>query len=603
MLSSDRKNFMTPHAKSAEPSALAFSVEQAMEAIPSSVSGSVIPNPTVPPAALNLREHCAAGGPLRSTGAATGKGRHRSQDAAFEVALKKEKKMKGKRSSTKQHKVLDGASSPQPVLRAILMRQGLGYCLIFAAISAGLCLPLAKARSNDARTADRTLPEQRVRRERLKLKFINRTLLKQQTKFQPAHKRPSLLAVFAGNDDCPGKPIPEGNYTAAAPYSDSGDTTGANDTVSHLDDGWDSWDTSGADHVYSFTLTEKGANPEIRVSTSSSSFRPTLYVLDHRSAGCPAGTKNSVHSFLTISPALAGGTAILNSEQMSLLPLNVPLYLIVDSNPLFSSGAYTLRIQDVTIAHSNANPIDSQEFFVRQHYLDFLNREPEDSGLFAWLGVLSSCALDDQECAHEKRLTTSAALFGSTEFQLKGYFAFRFYRIAFARLPDFSEISTDMQSVTGQTPAEVYSHKANFASGFVQRPEFTALYNQLSNADYVAALLGKYGLTSITAPDPTQPDGPANVILTQAELLNRLNSGNLTRAQVLRAIADSFEVFQFEFNRAFVAMQYYGYLRRNPEAAGYNAWLDYLNAHPQDFREMVRGFVDSTEYRSRFGQP
>jgi hypothetical protein len=50
-------------------------------------------------------------------------------------------------------------------------------------------------------------------------------------------------------------------------------------------------------------------------------------------------------------------------------------------------------------------------------------------------------------------------------------------------------------------------------------------------------------------------------------------------------------------------MQYYGYLRRTPEAAGYNTWLDYLNAHPEDFREMVRGFVDSTEYRSRFGQP
>src|SRR5262249_1956094 len=147
----------------------------------------------------------------------------------------------------------------------------------------------------------------------------------------------------------------------------------------------------GPDHVYSLTLTGRGTNPEIRVSTSSSSFRPTLYVLDHRFAGCPAGTKNSVHSFLTISPAPAGGTAILNSEQMSLLPLNVPLYLIVDSNPLFGPGAYALRIQDVTIATSNANPIDSQEFFVRQHYLDFLNREPEDGGLFAWLEVLSSC--------------------------------------------------------------------------------------------------------------------------------------------------------------------------------------------------------------------
>ncbi len=43
--------------------------------------------------------------------------------------------------------------------------------------------------------------------------------------------------------------------------------------------------------------------------------------------------------------------------------------------------------------------------------------------------------------------------------------------------------------------------------------------------------------------------------------------------------------------------------RRTPEQKGYNDWLNYLNAHPTDFREMVRGFMDSIEYRMRFGQP
>jgi hypothetical protein len=87
-----------------------------------------------------------------------------------------------------------------------------------------------------------------------------------------------------------------------------------------------------------------------------------------------------------------------------------------------------------------------------------------------------------------------------------------------------------------------------------------------------------------------------------SDQIARLNASMLTRAQVLRA-TDSDEVFQLEYNRAFVAMQYVGYLRRTPESAGYNAWLTYLNAHPQDFREMVRGFVDSVEYRARFGRP
>ena len=175
--------------------------------------------------------------------------------------------------------------------------------------------------------------------------------------------------------------------------------------------------------------------------------------------------------------------------------------------------------------------------------------------------------------------------------------------MAFNRLPEYGEIATDMQSVTGQTPEEVYARKATFAAAFGQRPEFAARFGALSHADYVAVLLSRYGLTAVTTPDPAQPDGAAKVTLTQAELVSRLEAGTLTRAQVLRAVADSDEVFQAEYNRAFVAMQYYGYLRRTPEVTGYNAWLAYLTTHPSDFREMVRGFVDSVEYRMRFGQP
>jgi hypothetical protein len=49
-------------------------------------------------------------------------------------------------------------------------------------------------------------------------------------------------------------------------------------------------------------------------------------------------------------------------------------------------------------------------------------------------------------------------------------------------------------------------------------------------------------------------------------------------------------------------MQYYGYLRRTPETDGYNNWLKYLNEHPGDFRTMVKGFMNSVEYRLRFGK-
>ncbi|HYP53057.1 MAG TPA: DUF4214 domain-containing protein, partial [Pyrinomonadaceae bacterium] len=73
----------------------------------------------------------------------------------------------------------------------------------------------------------------------------------------------------------------------------------------------------------------------------------------------------------------------------------------------------------------------------------------------------------------------------------------------------------------------------------------------------------------------------------------------LTRAQVLRAVADSDEVGAREFDNAFVGMQYYGYLRRKPDAEGYEAWLSVLRSG--DVRTMVNGFLNSTEYKLRFG--
>jgi uncharacterized protein (TIGR03118 family) len=87
------------------------------------------------------------------------------------------------------------------------------------------------------------------------------------------------------------------------------------------------------------------------------------------------------------------------------------------------------------------------------------------------------------------------------------------------------------------------------------------------------------------------------------QLVAALNATTMTRAQVLRAIAESEELNTREFNRAFVAMQYFGYLRRDPDTAGYNFWLNKLNAFNGNFQnaEMVKAFISSAEYRQRFG--
>jgi hypothetical protein len=78
-------------------------------------------------------------------------------------------------------------------------------------------------------------------------------------------------------------------------------------------------------------------------------------------------------------------------------------------------------------------------------------------------------------------------------------------------------------------------------------------------------------------------------------------------------VAENPEFRRREVNRAFVLMQYFGYLRRNPDDPpeptldfqGYNFWLAKLDQFGGDYRaaEMVRAFIVSLEYRRRFGTP
>jgi hypothetical protein len=92
--------------------------------------------------------------------------------------------------------------------------------------------------------------------------------------------------------------------------------------------------------------------------------------------------------------------------------------------------------------------------------------------------------------------------------------------------------------------------------------------------------------------------------LVRDVIVNALDDGLITRAQALRLVSESETLRKNEFNRAFVALEYFGYLRRDPDANGYNFWLTKLNQFNGDYikAEMVKAFVSSGEYRQRFGQ-
>jgi uncharacterized repeat protein (TIGR01451 family) len=278
-----------------------------------------------------------------------------------------------------------------------------------------------------------------------------------------------------------------------------------------------------------------------------------------------------------------------------------------------SSATITIQDNDPAATPASANPVVSSDFsfFVRQQYLDFFGREPDPAGFAAWKGTLDNCpdpfnASRTSVSANCDRVSVSTKFFRSQEFELKGGYVFNFYRVALGRLPRYAEIIPDMASLTATNDAEFFDKKAAFTRNFVQRQEFRNAYDGLSNQQFVDALMNRYGVQQITTPDPSTPDNPSvKSTLTRTELVNRLNGAgpSLTRTQVLRAIADSNEVRAAEANTSFVAMQYFGYLRRDPDEGGFADWLRTINDNPADIRSMVNGFMNSVEYRLRFGTP
>ncbi|MDT7689824.1 MAG: hypothetical protein QOE46_2583 [Acidobacteriota bacterium] len=276
----------------------------------------------------------------------------------------------------------------------------------------------------------------------------------------------------------------------------------------------------------------------------------------------------------------------------------------------FSNPSWNQSASFVTSPTVNAS--DSSQFFVAQHYNDFLNREPDASGLQFWTGEIEGCGTN-QVCREVKRNNVSAAFFLSIEFKETGYLVYRVYKSSFGDLAGspapvtFQQLMTDTQRVgrnvvVGQTGWEqqLETNKQAFFQGWVQRPEFLARYPVTMNAiDFVNTLNTNTGFSLSVAERDT--------------LASQLSSNNTTqgRAVVVRQVAENTEFTRRELNRAFVLMQYFGYLRRNPNDApdsdfvGYQFWLTKLEQFQGNYinAEMVKAFITSLEYRRRFGQP
>jgi hypothetical protein len=275
-------------------------------------------------------------------------------------------------------------------------------------------------------------------------------------------------------------------------------------------------------------------------------------------------------------------------------------------------GNHTDAAFNASPANSGLNPLDTTEYFVRQQYVDFLSREPDESGLGFWVNNIESCGTD-QNCRAAKRTDTSAAFFLSTEFQQTGYLVYRIYQAAYGDMPnapvplrlseftpDSRELSKGVVVLQSGWEQVLENNKQAFALEFVQRDRFTSAYpTTMTPSEIVDRLFANAGVT------PSDSE--------RAAAINEFGSATTStdvaaRSRALRRVAENSTLAQQEFNAAFVLMQYFGYLRRDPDTgpdtdfSGYSFWLTKLDNFNGNFQqaETVKAFLVSGEYQRRF---
>jgi TolB protein len=250
---------------------------------------------------------------------------------------------------------------------------------------------------------------------------------------------------------------------------------------------------------------------------------------------------------------------------------------------------------------ASSNPVDDASVFVWQHYLDFLGRDPDAQGFRFWTQNMTNGCGTDAACIERKRVNTSAAFFLSIEFQRTGFLVHRLYRASYGRMPRRAEFMPDARTVArdvvvGKTGWEdlLNANTRAFVDEWVMRPDFKFNFDQLSDSQFVDRLVANAGIT--LAPG------------ARDSLVADLGAGKQTRAEVLRTIAEDEGFRRKESGPAFVLMQYFGYLQRDPDKGrdanmdGFNYWLSKLDQFSGDYvrAEMVKAFVNSDEYRARF---
>jgi N-acetylneuraminic acid mutarotase len=287
---------------------------------------------------------------------------------------------------------------------------------------------------------------------------------------------------------------------------------------------------------------------------------------------------------------------------------------------------------------AGANPIDDSQFFVRQHYRDFLGREADAPGEAHWTGEITMCGESanrlpgetETQCIDRKRTNTSGAFYLSNEFQNSANFLIRvnWGSLGQDRAPGrkciegqhsaldavcnplYSQYLSDLATLTQGivvndqlNPDAINANKHDFVTQFVTRSNFLSAYpDTMTAGEYVDKLSQTTGI-ALTTQERADLIAEATTAGGRASVLYKIVDGTTTIDGGLLRFDTRYgkAYYDQEFNPVFVFVEYLGYLRRNPDQAGYDHWLGKLNFYGNFVdAEMVRAFIVSHEYRNRF---
>jgi hypothetical protein len=327
---------------------------------------------------------------------------------------------------------------------------------------------------------------------------------------------------------------------------------------------------TAANGSVSGTITDSNGAPLAGVAVNLSGTQNRETITDGQ--GNYSFDNVETNGFYTVTPARANYSFSPANRSFSLL------------------GVHTEASFTASASADHANAIDTTEYFVRQQYLDFLGREPDQEGLAYWSDQINRCD-GDAACIQTQRINVSAAFFASAEFQQSGSFVYRVYKAGLGRQLSYAEFTAGRtQMLAGSSLA---ASQAAFANAFVERPEFVQKFQTNVTAEsFVDALL-----TQLSAASQVDLSPQRGQLIATYQTGSTSNQG---RALVLQMVTADGSLQQAEYNRSFVLMEYFGYLRRDADPGGYQFWLTALNSAPGNYRGMVCSFVTSAEYQRRF---